>query len=342
MDRKGIIGYLQKLLFRNTKSWILWGTLFFFSAIFMMGSYFVFSFLLNDALNVGILEIRAFDFIIGTFNVVAYLLFCYFILVQVLGIHFGINSGDTYYNWVDTLLHLMDIGNTKELKHRLQESSVTLNKSGKKEVTAPRLVLMTANLTHNKVVKLPEEAGSYWRNPWNVNPAAYLRATMSLPFIFHVLTPKMKHYDIIDRSNKIATSARFVDGGMLSNFPIREFHRIDGKAPSFPTFGVLLSSREQEEENHRKSAFLSYLGSYLKTFRNFYDNDFLINNAETKMLVELVNTVKYNWLNFWMPPEEKKGLFLEGARAAIKQLEKFDWGTYQSHRTTEMGLTRFK
>jgi len=342
MDREGIVGFLQKLLFRNTKSWVLWLTVFFFSALFLLGSYFLFSFLLFDFKIVSVFEVRAYDFIIGTFNVMAYLLFCYFVLVQVLGANFGVNSGDAYYNWVDTLLHLMDISNTKELKSRLKESAVTLTKHGKKEVTQPRLVLMTANLTHNKVVKLPEEAGSYWRNPWNINPAAYLRATMSLPFIFHVLTPKMKHYDIIERSNRIAAKAKFVDGGMLSNFPIREFHRTDGKTPSFPTFGVLLSSREQEDENEKKSAFLRYLGSYLKTFRNFYDNDFLINNAETKMLVELVNTVKYNWLNFWMLPEEKKGLFLEGAIAAIKQLEKFNWESYKNHRDTEISLTRFK
>lgn len=342
MDRKGIVGYLQKALFKNMGSWQLWTIVSLFSALFLLGSYFIFSFLLDWFKAFTTFEIRVYDFIIGTFNVIAYLVFCYFVLLQVLGSNFGINSGDAYYRWVDTLLHLMEIGNTKELKTRLRENAVSLTKNGKKERTQPRLVLMTANLTHNKVVKLPEEAGSYWRNPWNINPAAYLRATMSLPFIFHVLTPKMKHYDIIERSNRIATKAKFVDGGMLSNFPIREFHRVDGGTPSFPTFGVLLSSRESKEPGEKKSAFLNYLGSYLKTFRNFYDNDFLINNAETKMLVELVNTTEYNWLNFWMTPKEKKGLFLEGVAAAIKQLEKFNWESYKNHRMEESNLTRFK
>ncbi|MEP2057496.1 MAG: patatin-like phospholipase family protein [Maribacter litoralis] len=342
MDRGGILGYLQELLFKNFKSWKLWLPIFLVMTTFLVGIYLSFSLIFNQSNGVNITEARVYDFVIGTCNVFAFTLFCYFLLIYALGSKFGINSGRAYYNWVDVLVHLFEIGNTKELKQRLMESSININANGTIEKTIPRLVLIAANLTHNKIVKLPEEAGAYWKNPWNINPSAYLRATMSLPFIYEVLVPDMRHYDIIESTNNVSTKAKFVDGGMLSNFPIREFHRTDGKLPSFPTFGVLLSSREPNTKEEKENAFLKYLGSYLKTFRNFYDNDFLMKNSELKMLVELVNTTEYNWLNFWMSDAEKRGLFEQGAIAAIKQLEKFDWTTYLSERNKEEGLTQFR
>jgi len=341
MERGGIIGFLQEALFKNYRSWKLWLPLVLLSIVFLLGIYAMFSLIITTENGLTGTEIRVYDFIIGTFNVFAFALFCYFLVLRALGRNFGLNSGDVYYNWVDTLMHLFEIHNTKELNSRLKESIDITDKKGKKQSTNPRLVLMSANLTHNKVVKLPEEAGDYWINPWNVKPAAYLRATMSLPFIFEVLIPDMKHYDIIEKTNRVSTVATFVDGGLLSNFPIREFHGIDGETAGFPTFGVLLSSRENPHNEGRKYTFWRFIGSFLKTFKNFYDNDYLIRNKETEFLVELVNTKDYNWMNFWMNDADKRGLFKQGALAAINQLEKFDWQEYSIERKKEETHTKF-
>ncbi|MBK7391659.1 MAG: hypothetical protein IPI23_22075 [Bacteroidetes bacterium] len=40
--------------------------------------------------------------------------------------------------------------------------------------------------------------------------------------------------------------ARFVDGGMLSNFPIREFHNPGKAVPRFPTLGARLGVNEKK------------------------------------------------------------------------------------------------
>ncbi|WP_136468732.1 patatin-like phospholipase family protein [Flagellimonas onchidii] len=338
MDRKGVVGYFQELLFKNIKSWKLWFPLLLLSLMFLAGLYFSLSLVFNIENGLTGMEIRFFDFIIGTLNVFAFLLFCYFIILKILGPNYGINTGNIYYRWADTLMHLLGVDTTEDLHRRLKQTKIISDKN----LSNPRLVLITANLTHNKVVKLPEEASFYWANPMNLRPAAYLRATMSLPFIFHVLVPKGEHYDKIEETNRIITMAKFVDGGMLSNFPIREFHRTDGEPPSFPTFGVLLSSRESVENSRNKQTFWRYVASYLKTFRNFYDNDFLLRNEETKYLVELVNTTEFNWLDFWMEDEEKKGLFEEGAKAAIAQLKKFNWNDYKQERLNEEQKIQFK
>ena len=38
----------------------------------------------------------------------------------------------------------------------------------------------------------------------------------------------------------------WVDGGMLRNFPINAFDRVDGGAPRWPTIGIKLSSLQRE------------------------------------------------------------------------------------------------
>lgn len=137
-----------------------------------------------------------------------------------------------------------------------------------------------------------------------------------------------------------------VDGGMLSNFPIRDFHRSDGGTPSFPTFGVLLSPRpEIASEKHmegKKNTLFRFVSSFIATFRNFYDNDYLLNQEEIKMLIETVDTLRegskkthINWLDFGMSETDKKLLFKRGAEAAIRQLEKFNWSDYKNLRINQ-------
>lgn len=216
----------------------------------------------------------------------------------------------------------------------------------KPKVENPKIVLIASNLSHNRIVRFPKRANEYWENHLNVHPAAYVRASMSLPFIFKTFIPNdHTHYkDEEDPNNKVLLKARMVDGGMLSNFPIREFHRGNSKTPSFPTFGVLLSKRSKikSEDNLRgqKNSLLNYILSYIKTFRNFYDNDFMIDNKEIKDRVVTVETRRdpeksdehINWLDFWMTNEDKRLLFIRGAQAAIEQIDKFDWETYKDLR----------
>src|SRR5690606_10226371 len=90
----------------------------------------------------------------------------------------------------------------------------------------------------------------------------------------------------------------------------------------------------------QKNSLLNYLSSYIKTFKNFYDNDFLIDNEEIRDRVVTVDTrrdpvnsdAQINWLDFWMTTDDKRLLFIRGAEAAIRQLDKFDWKTYKDLR----------
>ncbi|MCX7548126.1 patatin-like phospholipase family protein [Xanthomarina sp. F1114] len=391
MNRGGIVGKIQKTLFKNINSKGLPIFLGLASLIIIMGMYFSAGLLLNDY-NMSVADVRYFSFIIGTCNIFAFFILIYILFAKVLGENFGLNTGNPFLFWVRENLAKLHVNSTQDLYACLSETKLirnvdtddlkgdlktwiksntpkTANSSDETEekpivisekvsqqlavdsskyykVENPKIVLITSNLSHNRIVRFPKRANEYWENHLKVHPAAYVRASMSLPFIFNTFIPNSTtHYEAFDDpKNKVKLKARMVDGGMLSNFPIREFHRSSSKAPSFPTFGVLLSKRSEIKSEDilegQRNSLLNYVGSYVKTFRNFYDNDFLIDNEEIRDRVVTVDTrrnpeksdAQINWLDFWMTTEDKRLLFIRGAEAAIRQLDKFDWKTYKDLR----------
>lgn len=390
MNRKGLIGRIQKMLFKNFQSKRLPLILGLSSLAIIILMYWLFGLFLKYA-GMSISDVRYFSFIIGTFTIIAFFFLIYILFSKVLGENFGINTGNPFLFWVKENLERLKISSTKDLYNSLSETQLIRNletddltdnlqllvrannaktnygdqkdqaiimskrmslRMGEKyigEGESPKIVLITSNLSHNRIVRFPEDASEYWNDYFKVNPAAYVRASMSLPFIFKTFIPNNTSHVHYANANapkiEVKLKARMVDGGMLSNFPIREFHRSSNKTPSFPTFGVLLSKRSEITSENRlkgqKNTLISYILSYIQTFRNFYDNDFIINNNEIKSRVVTVDTrrdktkedgERINWLDFWMGNDDKRLLFVRGAEAAIRQLDKFDWKQYKDLR----------
>jgi NTE family protein len=335
MDRPGIIGRLQKMLFSNVRPQLFkWLALFAIVPIIIL-SYWLFGGLFTGANGLTSAHVRWFDFFVAISSLLVPFVLYYVFLIRILGCNFGINTGNYFYNWAEKILHnpFVSIRTTADLDANMQALSFTGKVPGKDK---SRMVLISANLTHNRVVKFPERAVDYWgKDASLVSPAAYLRATMSLPFIFEAFIPDPKHF-AQPPVEPFMMYARFVDGGMLSNFPIREFH-VD-KTPRFPTFGVLLSENPIVKPKPKAGnnvaipleplTLFGHILTFIDTFRNFYDNDFLASNDEIAMRVETVETKSFNALDFWMKDKEKQQLFEEGARAAVRQLAKFDWNQY--------------
>lgn len=338
MERKGLVGKLQRMLFKKFGKFPLsriFGLLAVTIGILLVATYSLFGLIYNSSNGFSGFELRFYDFFIGTLNVFAVAILFYVFFIRILGNRFGLNEGQVFYDWCDGLLQLLDVNRTDSLMERMAETGF----KEKEMKGSPRLVLMTSNLTHNRIVKFPERALDYWHNPGNIRPAAYLRASMSLPLIFKVFIPSITDFMDKELSNGIVKEARFVDGGMLSNFPIREFHRDDKELPRFPTFGVLLSKLRDGKDGKNKlenTTLIKFVGSFLKTFRYFYDKDFINSSKEIESRVVTVDTKDYNWLDFWMDKATKKELFLKGVDAAIQQLEQFDWETYIKIREEEL------
>jgi len=129
----------------------------------------------------------------------------------------------------------------------------------------------------------------------------------------------------------VPPSVKFVDGGMLSNFPINVFHRQDGSIPRMPTFGVRLSPFRENYSSVKNLG--GFAGAMVSTMRQIFDYDFLLKNPDYKQLICRIDaSEKFNWLDFNMSEDDQIKLFNLGAKKAVEFLKDFDWEKYKETR----------
>ena len=93
-----------------------------------------------------------------------------------------------------------------------------------------RLVVTVSDLSRSRLTRLPWDLPDY--DLADLSVARAVRASAAIPFFFRpvrVPTP--------------TGEATWVDGGLLSNFPVELFDRADTAEPRWPTFGVRLTTR---------------------------------------------------------------------------------------------------
>ena len=261
-----------------------------------------------------------------------------FILLKALFIllfRLGLNPGKDFENWIETILHENGIYTTDDLLEGLKDLPGL--KPTDKEVLRRRIVIVASDISTQTKVQFPEMADLYWKDWQKVNPARYLRASMSIPLFFRPV--KIKHIsndpvtlDLWERKadykgKRLPCPIRMVDGGILSNFPINVFHN-ETRVPKLPTFGVRLSA--YREEPNKTGRLGSFVWSMIKTMKQLYDTDFLMKHEDYQRLICNLDTDnKFNWLNFNMSSEDKLALFKIGAEGAIKFLDGFEWEKYK-------------
>jgi len=269
--------------------------------------------------------------------------------VQVLGIlnkRLGLNPGKVFQDWGTKLLNDEGIKTLADLRARINTIPKGLRTRDGKILDTPekaggRLAIVAADVSTETKVIFPDNADLYFNDPENVNPGIFVRASMSIPYFFEPLRLESlpQGEDAKKRWSDVGYSADtekgglpqyavFVDGGIMSNFPIDVFHDYSG-IPAAPTFGVKL---EYDDRRHPIEGPFELLGAIFNSARHCLDYDFLHRNPEYKLLVQWIPCQKYNWLDFNMSDEHKAGLFKEGAVKAIEFLNRFDWAEYKAFR----------
>lgn len=206
------------------------------------------------------------------------------------------------------------------------------------------LALVAAEVTTETIAIFPRMASLYWADPSTINPAEFVRASMGIPFFFEPYRvskipmagqPINEAWKATGYEGKIPEEVAFVDGGIVSNFPIAVFHSKD-QIPTHPTFGVKL---DRDRTSPRKTSNPAEMAAAIfDCSRHSLDNDFLLKNPDYRHLVAFIDTLKINWLDFKMSPEDKTRLFVQGANEAVKFLDTFDWAKYKDLRESLLNL----
>jgi NTE family protein len=94
-----------------------------------------------------------------------------------------------------------------------------------------RLVVMASDLSRRRLAQLPWDYGEYGLDPDEQRVVDAVRASASIPYLFEPVLLEGVH-----------GTSTLVDGGLLSNYPIAAFDRLDEAPPRWPTVGVRLDA----------------------------------------------------------------------------------------------------
>ncbi|RYY17782.1 MAG: hypothetical protein EOO04_24955 [Chitinophagaceae bacterium] len=254
---------------------------------------------------------------------------------------FGINTGKNFHGWISAILEKNNIRTLAELEQSMvsRYGNIDLRPERKSQhipgddisVPYPYLTLVASDITAQTKVEFPLMAKDYWADPASINPADFVRASMSIPIFFEpfrVAVPQQVQNTsrlqqmkatVKDKKSNAPKISLFVDGGILSNFPINVFHNPTIRIARLPTFGVKLEDEKHispGKEEPESTSLFKYIMTVFSTVRFHYDRDFLKRNVVYEQCIGYIDAAEYNWLNFGMDEKAKKDLFMKGVMAA--------------------------
>ena len=155
-------------------------------------------------------------------------------------LHMGLYDGDYLIDWLGRVLS--DIGITHFGDLRLDDPGADQTWTARQRYS---LVVHTSDITRGKLVRLPWDYVNYGLDADHQRIVDAVRASMSIPFFF---TPVHIRAAAVTAGEAdvaaAAGSVTWVDGGLLDNFPVDVFDRIDGSEARWPTIGIKLSARQ--------------------------------------------------------------------------------------------------
>lgn len=256
--------------------------------------------------------------------------------------HLGLNPGNDFTQWLSGFLKKYGITSQTDLENKfgVLPPDLKIRKGIHKTIEGlkPRLAMISAELNTETKVEFPAMAKLYWKEPQKVNPALYVRASMSIPYFFEPLKispvprgkeAKQQWEETVKYYGPVPKEVFFVDGGIMSNFPINVFHKMN-IVPRLPTFGVRLGV--DRNKLNQISTPLNLFGAMFNSIRHLHDYDFILKNPDYSMLIGKIDIGDHDWLNFAISEEAKVDLFRRGAETAATFLRGFDWLAYKKVR----------
>jgi NTE family protein len=220
-------------------------------------------------------------------------------------IEHGIYRGEYLKQWLGELLTAKNVERFEHIKHIDPGSTLPVEDQFK-------LIVMTSDISNGVLRRLPWDYPSFGISCDAAPVVDAVRASMSIPFFYQPVKVK----------NGAGEDCWFVDGGMLSNFPIAIFDRTDDKPSRWPTFGIKLSAHADATQHvvNRVHSTLSMTTAMVATMTGFYDR-IHIDNPATQARTIFVDTMKVHATDFDIDAKTQQKLYDNGRRAATLFLD---------------------
>ncbi|HYH28796.1 MAG TPA: patatin-like phospholipase family protein [Pseudonocardia sp.] len=173
------------------------------------------------------------------------------------------------------------------------------------------LVVHTSDLTRRVLVRLPWDYDRYDLVADDQRVADAVCASAATPFFFRpVQQPTGRGM------------ATWIDGGLLSNFPITVFDRTDDRPPRWPTWGIKLSGPPVPRPDDPVRTPLGVAVACLQTLVNDEANRYHLDDEGVNRRTVFVDADEIPALDFTLPAAQQDELFRRGVRAAERFLDR--------------------
>ncbi|PYF03054.1 patatin-like phospholipase family protein [Ureibacillus chungkukjangi] len=169
------------------------------------------------------------------------------------------------------------------------------------------LKLIASDLTNGRMVVIPDDLASYGIDWRTFSVAKALRMSCGIPFFFEPIK-------LEDRSGECI----FVDGGILSNFPLWIFENGNKQRP---IIGMKLSNPREDMPPQKINNGLNLFEALFSTMKNAHDERYISRRHERNIV--FIPVEKYSATQFDLDEETKVALIEIGRKRTAKFLEKW-------------------
>lgn len=180
------------------------------------------------------------------------------------------------------------------------------------------LVVMVSDLSRRRLAQLPWDYPKYGLDADEQRVVDAVRASTAIPYFFEPVQLHGAH-----------GTSTLVDGGLLSNYPISAFDRLDEVPPRWPTLGVRLDALGLDEEpGPRRVRGPVRTGiALVETAIEACQAEHVLDPCNVARSV-YVDTSGVSALDFDLDDVQQDRLLEAGRRAAREFLARWDFGTW--------------
>lgn len=182
---------------------------------------------------------------------------------------------------------------------------------------AYRLVVTVSDLSRRRLVAVPWDLPLYAASRDDYPVARAVRASAAIPLFFRPV-----------RQPTPEGEATWVDGGLLSNFPVALFDRAESLEPRWPTFGIRLTTRPATPPSTPEVEGPLAIGlAALDTLLTDQGSSYLDDPCTVQRTV-FVPTEGVSIVDFDLTRADQDRLFESGRTAAQEFLQRWDFAAH--------------
>lgn len=173
------------------------------------------------------------------------------------------------------------------------------------------LVVAASDLSRRRLVRIPWDLASYGIDPDDFPVARAVHASSAIPYVFEPVR---------------VGGATWVDGGLLSDFPVELFDRPDAQS-QWPTFGIRLSARPGIPPTHPVHGPVSLGLAAIETLVSNQDNAYIDDPCTVRRTV-FVPADEVSPIDFNITAAQREALYQRGLQAGQQFLRTWNYAAY--------------